>query len=125
VIKKLGVRIAVDDFGTGYSSLAYLEQFSVDCLKIDRMFTDAITTSPEAKALIGTLVQLGKDLGLTTLAEGVETPGQLDQLRHADVNEMQGFLLSRPLDAQTLEAQVLEPTRAEALAKLVPGLVEP
>ena len=72
-IKQLGVRIAVDDFGTGYSSLAYLQQFPVDCLKIDRSFTNAITTSPESKALIATLVQLGKDLGLRTLAEGVET----------------------------------------------------
>ena len=72
-IKDLGVRIAVDDFGTGYSSLAYLRQFPVDCIKIDREFTQAISTSPESKALIGTLVQLGKDLGLSTLAEGVET----------------------------------------------------
>ncbi|HUG64096.1 MAG TPA: EAL domain-containing protein, partial [Gaiellaceae bacterium] len=64
-IKELGVRIAVDDFGTGYSSLAYLQQFPVDCLKIDRSFTNAISTSPESKALIGTLVQLGRDLGLT------------------------------------------------------------
>jgi diguanylate cyclase (GGDEF)-like protein len=110
-IKDLGVRIAVDDFGTGYSSLAYLQQFPVDCLKIDRMFTNAITTSPESRALIGTLVQLGKDLGLTTLAEGVETPSQLDHLRNDEVNEIQGFLLSRPLDAQTLETQILTPTR--------------
>ena len=64
-IKELGVRIAVDDFGTGYSSLAYLQQFPVDCLKIDRAFTNAVTTSPESQALIGTLVQLGRDLGLT------------------------------------------------------------
>src|SRR5207249_1385480 len=69
-IKELGVRIAVDDFGTGYSSLAYLQQFPVDCLKIDRSFTNAIATSPESKALIATLVQLGRDLGLRTLAEG-------------------------------------------------------
>jgi diguanylate cyclase (GGDEF)-like protein len=119
-IKELGVRIAVDDFGTGYSSLAYLQQFPVDCLKIDRIFTDAISTSPEAKALIGTLVQLGKDLGLTTLAEGVETPDQLDHLRLGKVNEIQGFLLSRPLDAQTLEAQILLPTRPEAPAASQP-----
>ena len=75
------MRIAVDDFGTGYSSLAYLRQFPVDCIKIDREFTNAISTSPESKALIGTLVQLGKDLGLSTLAEGVETTGELDILR--------------------------------------------
>ncbi len=110
-IKDLGVRIAVDDFGTGYSSLAYLQQFPVDSLKIDRMFTSAITTSPESKALIGTLVQLGKDLGLTTLAEGVETPSQLDHLRADEVNEIQGFLLSKPLDADTLETEILQPTR--------------
>ena len=110
-IKDLGVRIAVDDFGTGYSSLAHLQQFPVDCLKIDRVFTDAIAASPESRALIGTLVQLGNQLGLTTLAEGVETQEQLDRLRSGDVNEIQGFLLSRPLDAQTLETQILAPTR--------------
>jgi diguanylate cyclase (GGDEF)-like protein len=110
-IKELGVKIAVDDFGTGYSSLAYLQQFPVDSLKIDRMFTNAITSSPESKALIGTLVQLGKDLGLTTLAEGVETAGQMDRLRGEHVNEIQGFLLSRPLDPDTLETQILAPGR--------------
>jgi diguanylate cyclase (GGDEF)-like protein len=110
-VKALGVRIAVDDFGTGYSSLAYLQQFPVDCLKIDSSFTNAITTSPESKALIGTLVQLGKDLGLTTLAEGVETVGQMDHLRYEHVNEAQGFLLARPLDPETFENQLLAPTR--------------
>jgi diguanylate cyclase (GGDEF)-like protein len=110
-IKALGVRIAVDDFGTGYSSLGYLQQFPVDCLKIDGSFTNAITTSPESKALIGILVQLGKDLGLTTLAEGVETIGQMDHLRDEHVNEAQGFLLARPLDPETFENQLLAPTR--------------
>jgi diguanylate cyclase (GGDEF)-like protein len=119
-IKKLGVKIAVDDFGTGYSSLAYLQQFPVDCLKIDRMFTDAIATSPESKALIRTLVQLGRDLGLTTLAEGVESPSQLDHLRGEHVNEIQGFLLSRPLDPDTLETRILEPARPTAPASTQP-----
>jgi diguanylate cyclase (GGDEF)-like protein len=113
-IKELGVRIAVDDFGTGYSSLANLQRFPVDCLKIDRMFTNLISTSPESTALIGTLVQLGRDLGLTTLAEGVETPDQLDRLRGARVDEIQGFLLSRPLEAEILEAEILAPTRSAA-----------
>ena len=93
------MKIAIDDFGTGYCSLAYLQQFPVDCLKIDRSFTHAISTSAESKALIRTLVQLGKDLGLKTLAEGVETTGEMDHLRNENVNEAQGFLLSRPLDA--------------------------
>jgi diguanylate cyclase (GGDEF)-like protein len=110
-IKRLGVRIAVDDFGTGYSSLAYLRQFPVDCLKIDRAFTNAVTTSPESKALIKTLVQLGKDLGLTTLAEGVETTDEMDLLRGANVDQAQGFLMARPLDPDILEAQLLNPTR--------------
>jgi diguanylate cyclase (GGDEF)-like protein len=110
-IKALGVRIAVDDFGTGYSSLAYLQQFPVDCLKIDRSFTNAISTSPESRAVISTLVQLAKDLGLNTLAEGIETTSQLDHLRSEHVHEAQGFLLSRPLDPHTLETQLLQPIR--------------
>ena len=110
-IKELGARIAVDDFGTGYSSLAYLQQFPVDCLKIDRSFTNAITTSPESKALIRTLVQLGRDLGLKTLAEGVETADEMDHLRNERVDEAQGFLLSRPLDPHTLESNILAPSR--------------
>jgi diguanylate cyclase (GGDEF)-like protein len=111
-IKDLGVKIAVDDFGTGYSSLAYLRQFPVDCLKIDRMFTQAITSSPESKALVGTLVQLGRDLGLRTLAEGVETTDEMDRLREEHVDEAQGFLLARPLDAETLEVRLLAPGRS-------------
>jgi len=110
-VKELGVRIAVDDFGTGYSSLSYLQKFPVDCLKIDRSFTNAISTSPQSKALIGTLIQLGKDLGLVTLAEGIETTDQIDQLRDENVHEAQGFLLSRPLDPHTFETQLLVPTR--------------
>jgi diguanylate cyclase (GGDEF)-like protein len=113
-IKTLGVRIAIDDFGTGYSSLAYLRQFPVDCLKIDRMFTNAITASPESRALVGTLVQLGKDLGLSTLAEGIETTDEMDLLRAAHVDQAQGFLLARPLDAQSLESHLLVPTRPPA-----------
>jgi diguanylate cyclase (GGDEF)-like protein len=112
-IKDLGVRIAVDDFGTGYSSLAYLQRFPVDCLKIDRMFTNAVTASPESKALISTLVQLGRDLGLKTLAEGVETIEEMDLLRREHVDEAQGFLLARPLDAAALETQLLAPGRPQ------------
>jgi diguanylate cyclase (GGDEF)-like protein len=110
-IKDRGVRIAVDDFGTGYSSLAYLQQFPVDCLKIDRRFTNAMVSSPEATALVRMLVRLGRDLGLKTLAEGVETTAEMDQLRDEQVDMAQGFLLSRPLDPVTLERQLLAPSR--------------
>jgi diguanylate cyclase (GGDEF)-like protein len=110
-LKALGVQIAIDDFGTGYSSLAYLQRFPVDSLKIDRSFTEAITRSPESDALIHTLVQLGKDLGLKTLAEGVENTSQIDHLRNEQVNQVQGFLLARPLDPQTLEERLIAPAR--------------
>jgi diguanylate cyclase (GGDEF)-like protein len=76
-------------------------------LKIDRTFTDAATRSPETDALIHTLVQLGKNLGLRTLAEGIETTEQLDQLRGEAVDQVQGFLLARPLSASAFESQLL------------------
>ena len=109
---RLGVRIAIDDFGTGYSSLGYLQQFPVDCLKIDKSFTSTITDSSESKALVKTFIQLGRDLGLTTLAEGVETVGQMDVLCDSHVAEVQGFLFSRPLQPEVLESQILEPLRS-------------
>ncbi len=119
-VKEVGdVRVAVDDFGTGYSSLAYLRQFPVDCLKIDRVFTSAVTSSPESRALIDTLVQLGKDLGLSTLAEGVETTDEMDFLRIANVDQAQGFLMARPLDPDDLEVQFLEPSLRSAPAATV------
>ena len=110
-IKDLGVRIAIDDFGTGYSSLGYVRQFPVDCIKIDKSFTNAMDTSSESKALVKTFIQLGKDLGLKTLAEGVETIHQMDLLRANNVAEVQGFLFSRPLEPSVLEEQILEPLR--------------
>ena len=80
-LKALGVRIAIDDFGTGYSSLAYLRQFPVDVLKIDRTFVTGLSDSADSRALAHTLIQLGKTLGLQTLAEGIEERAQLEVLR--------------------------------------------
>jgi diguanylate cyclase (GGDEF)-like protein len=101
-LKALGVRIAIDDFGTGYSSLAYLRQFPVDALKIDRSFITGISSSREASALMHTLIQLGKTLGLETLGEGIEEHAQLEQLKHEDCDSGQGFLFARPLDVETV-----------------------
>jgi len=101
--KRMGVRIAIDDFGTGYSSLAYLRQFPVDALKIDRSFITAIADSTEAGALIHTLVQLGKTLGLETLAEGIEDDFQYAQLQREQCDSGQGFLLAHPLSPEALE----------------------
>jgi diguanylate cyclase (GGDEF)-like protein len=97
-VKALGVRLAVDDFGTGYSSLAYLRQFPIDVLKIDKSFVSGIAETKEAGALVHTLVQLGKVLGLETIAEGIETNDQRLRLRAEKVDGGQGFLFARPLD---------------------------
>jgi predicted signal transduction protein with EAL and GGDEF domain len=102
-LKAIGVRIAIDDFGTGYSSLAYLQQFPVDTLKIDRSFISAMAQSPESGALIRTLVQLGKTLGLETLAEGIEECEQYSQLERDHCDSGQGYLYARPLEVDAVE----------------------
>jgi diguanylate cyclase (GGDEF)-like protein len=103
IVKTLGIGIAIDDFGTGYSSLAYLRQFPVDILKIDRSFITPITDSVESKALLHTLVQLGKQLGLKTLAEGIEQHEQFCQLQDEECDSGQGFIFARPLGAADVE----------------------
>jgi diguanylate cyclase (GGDEF)-like protein len=103
-LKALGIRIAIDDFGTGYSSLAYLQQFPVDTLKIDRSFISTMADSPESGALIRTLVQLGKTLGLETLAEGIEETTQYSQLERDQCDSGQGYLYARPLEPDAVEA---------------------
>jgi EAL domain-containing protein (putative c-di-GMP-specific phosphodiesterase class I) len=102
-LKEVGVRLAIDDFGTAYSSLAYLRQFPVDALKIDRSFIDGIATSKASAALIHTLVALGKALDIETLAEGIEDQAQLETLQREDCDQGQGFLFSRPLDVDAIE----------------------
>jgi EAL domain-containing protein (putative c-di-GMP-specific phosphodiesterase class I) len=99
----LGVRLAIDDFGTGYSSLAYLRQFPVDALKVDRSFISGIAASAQSTALIHTLVQLGKTLGIETLGEGIEDQAQLERLQREQCDLGQGFLLARPLDLDGIE----------------------
>jgi EAL domain-containing protein (putative c-di-GMP-specific phosphodiesterase class I) len=98
-LKHIGVRIAIDDFGTGYSSLAYLRQFPVDALKIDRSFIAAVADSPAAGELIHTLVGLGKALHLETLAEGIEYPQQLEHLQREGCDSGQGYLFARGVPA--------------------------
>jgi diguanylate cyclase (GGDEF)-like protein len=103
ILKSLGVRIAIDDFGTGYSSLAYLQQFPVDSLKIDKSFIAGMAKTPEGDALIHTLIQLGKALRIETLAEGIEETGQLTQLQAEECEVGQGYLFARPLSATDVE----------------------
>jgi diguanylate cyclase (GGDEF)-like protein/PAS domain S-box-containing protein len=118
-IKDLGVQVAIDDFGTGYSSLAYLRQFPVDALKIDRSFIAAMADSPESGALIHTLVELGRTLGLETLAEGIEDNDQLAKLQAEQCDRGQGFLFSKPIEPEAIETFLLEAaetSRAAAIA---------
>jgi diguanylate cyclase (GGDEF)-like protein len=103
-LKQLGVRIAIDDFGTGYSSLAYLREFPVDSLKIDRAFVSGLDNTQDASAFVTTLIQLGRQLNIQTLGEGIEDEDQLRRLLDAQCDYGQGFLLARPLPAEQLEA---------------------
>jgi diguanylate cyclase (GGDEF)-like protein len=102
-LKRLGVRISIDDFGTGYSALSYLKRLPVDVLKIDRSFVRDVTTDPVNATITETIVQLARGLGLTTVAEGVETPEQLLLLGSYGCHRLQGFLFGRPVAAEVFE----------------------
>lgn len=109
--KALGAKLSVDDFGTGYSSLSYLQRLPVDCLKLDRSFISELETSPAATRIVGAVARLAHDLGMETVAEGIETPGQAALCRELGVDYGQGFHWSPavPLERAAL---VLSPGQA-------------
>lgn len=129
-IKQLGVRIALDDFGTGYSSLAYLRLFPFDKLKIDRAFIRELMQASDARAIVRTMLELARVLGMETLAEGVEEPAQLEVLRRVGCSAMQGFLVARPMTAQDLAdlierwPQLPRPVSPEGLPQSVQGSLQ-
>lgn len=96
-LRQMGVRVALDDFGTGYSSLAYLRQFPFDTLKIDRAFVRELVTQRDARAIVKSIMDLARALGMSTVAEGVEEPAQYDLLCQADCEYVQGYLIARPM----------------------------
>ncbi len=111
-LKQLGVRLAIDDFGTGYSSLAYLRRLPVDVLKVDRSFVTPLGTDEreQASTILGSIVRLAHDLGLSVIGEGVETQAELAELRRVGCDQIQGYLLGRPRPPQ----DVAVPLRAPA-----------
>ena len=92
-----GFHVSLDDFGTGYSSLSYLERCEIDSLKIDQSFTQKICTSPRAKILVNSIIEVSHKLGLITIAEGIETEDHRQALEEMGCDIGQGYLFSRPL----------------------------
>jgi len=101
-LKALGVQLSIDDFGTGYSSLGYLHRFPVNTLKIDRSFVGRIGEAAENIEIVRTIVSLADNMGMEVVAEGVETLSQLMQLRKLKCQYGQGYLFSRPVDADSV-----------------------
>jgi diguanylate cyclase (GGDEF)-like protein len=129
-IQSRGIRLAIDDFGTGYSSISLMKQFPIDTIKIDRSFVRDLPDDSEDKAIAQAIISMGKALGMTVVAEGVETAEQETFLRDHGCDEMQGFLFSKPVPpeqladllrrAPLLVSPPLQPTSSAAPAKSAP-----
>jgi len=108
---RMGVRLAIDDFGTGHSSLSYLKRFNIDTLKIDKSFVAAMPENTEDVAIATAVIALARSLDMSVVAEGVETQAQSDILRELGCDEIQGYLLSRPLPAADLASWLTQRLR--------------
>jgi EAL domain-containing protein (putative c-di-GMP-specific phosphodiesterase class I) len=107
-LSAMGILVSVDDFGTGYSSMSYLRRLPIDKLKIDRVFINEIVSRPEDASIVRAIVSLAHSLRLKVVAEGVETPAQLDFLKAVGCDEYQGYHFSRPLPSNEFERVVRE-----------------
>jgi diguanylate cyclase (GGDEF)-like protein len=120
-LRGVGLRLALDDFGTGYSSLAYLQRFAVDSIKIDRSFVSTVDQRG-GDTIVGAVLGLASGLGASVVAEGIETPGQLERLRALGCRNGQGYLLSRPVPSSEIEALLgdggLVPSASQASSTL-------
>jgi EAL domain-containing protein (putative c-di-GMP-specific phosphodiesterase class I) len=128
-IQSRGVRLAIDDFGTGYSSMSLMKQFPIDTIKIDRSFVRDLADNEQDRAIATAIISMGKALGLTVVAEGVETSEQDDFLRRKECDELQGYLFSKPVPADEIPPMLapvvaspsLQPRREEEPEALAPG----
>jgi EAL domain-containing protein (putative c-di-GMP-specific phosphodiesterase class I) len=114
----LGIRLAIDDFGTGYSSLAYLQNLPITDLKIDRSFVSRLD-QPRGAALVEATIGIARALGLGTIAEGIELPGQHEQIRSLGCDTGQGYLFARPVAPGEFGAAVLGAERTAAESALI------
>jgi EAL domain-containing protein (putative c-di-GMP-specific phosphodiesterase class I) len=102
-IKSLGVSLAIDDFGTGYSSLSYVRRFALDMLKIDQSFVRGMLENPEDHAIVTAVISMAHALGMSAVAEGVETPEQLAELRTLGCDQAQGYFITRPAPVERID----------------------
>ena len=102
-LRELGITTSIDDYGTGYSSLAYIKQLAVNELKIDRAFVSGMEADKRNAAIVRSTIELGHNLGLTVVAEGVETDHELAELRRFGCDSAQGFYFARPMPAASFE----------------------
>jgi diguanylate cyclase (GGDEF)-like protein len=123
LLKGLGVRIAIDDFGTGYSSLAYLRRFPIDMLKVAREFVDGLGRDAHDDVITRAIVELANTLGLLTVAEGIETTQQSETVAALGCDIAQGYLYSRPIEADAASAVMAAPAWA-AIGTALPWLID-
>lgn len=110
VLRDIGIKISLDDFGTGYSSLSYLKGLPIDTLKIDKSFIDTVVTDENTRIITESIIYMVKKLGYETIAEGVETEEQYRYLNEIDCDNIQGYLLGKPMPSEKIESLLAEMT---------------